>query len=61
MSVIYVLLPVAILLAAVGVYFFFWAVRSGQMDDLETPSVRMLHDDGDGEAPEGRPAKRGKG
>jgi cbb3-type cytochrome oxidase maturation protein len=45
MSVIYVLLPVAILFAAGALYLFVRAVRSGQYDDLDTPAVRMLHDD----------------
>ena len=47
MSVIYILLPVASLLAAGGVAAFIWAVRRGQFDDLDTPAVRMLHDDED--------------
>jgi cbb3-type cytochrome oxidase maturation protein len=45
MSVVYVLLPAAIVLAAAGVAAFIWAVRGGQFDDLETPAVRILHDD----------------
>ncbi len=45
MSVIYVLLPVASLLAIVFLIAFIWAVRRGQFDDLTTPAVRMLHDD----------------
>ena len=47
MSVIYVLLPVAVLLAIAAVAAFVWAVRRGQFDDLDTPAVRMLHDDED--------------
>ena len=47
MSVIYILLPLASLLAAGGVAAFIWAVRRGQFDDLDTPAVRMLHDDED--------------
>ncbi len=47
MSVVYILLPVASLLAAAGVAAFIWAVRRGQFDDLETPAVRILHDDED--------------
>ena len=47
MSVIYVLLPVAVLLAAAGVAAFIWAVRRGQFDDLDTPAIRILHDDDD--------------
>jgi cbb3-type cytochrome oxidase maturation protein len=42
---IFVLLPVALLIAAVAVGFFIWAAKSGQFDDLETPPVRMLFDD----------------
>jgi cbb3-type cytochrome oxidase maturation protein len=45
MSVMFVLLPVALLFAAVAVGVFVWAARAGQFDDLETPSIRILHDD----------------
>jgi len=47
MSVVYIALPVALLLALAGVIAFIWAVRSGQLDDLETPSQRILGDDDD--------------
>ena len=52
MSVIYIVLPLAVVLAAVGLGAFIWSARRGQFDDLETPAVRMLHDDDD--APRGR-------
>jgi cbb3-type cytochrome oxidase maturation protein len=42
---IFVLLPLALLIAAVAVGFFIWAARSGQFDDLDTPAVRILFDD----------------
>ena len=45
MSVIYIVLPLAIVVVTVAVLAFIWSARSGQMDDLETPAVRMLHDD----------------
>lgn len=45
MSILYVAVPIALLLVAVAVAAFVWAVRSGQMDDLETPALRALHDD----------------
>ena len=48
MSVIYVLLPIATLLAAAGVAAFIWAVRRGQFDDLDTPAVRILHEEDEG-------------
>jgi cbb3-type cytochrome oxidase maturation protein len=49
MSVIYILLPLALIIAAFAVFAFIWATRDGQMDDLDTPSVRMLFDDDDPE------------
>jgi cbb3-type cytochrome oxidase maturation protein len=45
MAVIYLVLPLAILLAAAGVFAFIWSVRRGQYDDLATPAVRILFDD----------------
>jgi len=47
MSVIYILLPVAALLATAAIAAFIWAVRGGQLDDLDTPAVRILHDEDD--------------
>jgi cbb3-type cytochrome oxidase maturation protein len=45
MSVIYIVLPMALLFAGVAVWGFVWAVRQGQLDDLETPAARILLDD----------------
>ena len=45
MAVMFVLLPVALLFAAGALAVFLWAVRSGQLDDLDTPPLRMLVDD----------------
>lgn len=45
MEVLYVLVPLALLLAASGVLAFRWAVRDGQYDDLDTPPVRVLFDE----------------
>lgn len=47
MSVVYIVLPLALLLAAVAVIVFVRSVGSGQFDDLDTPAVRLLHDDED--------------
>ena len=43
----YIVLPLALLFAAIAVGAFIWAVRGGQLDDLETPAARMLLDDDD--------------
>lgn len=45
MSVLYVMLPLALVLAGGAVLAFIRAARAGQYDDLETPAVRMLDDD----------------
>jgi cbb3-type cytochrome oxidase maturation protein len=45
MSILYVLLPLALLCGAGAVLAFVWAVDNGQLDDLETPPLRMLGDD----------------
>ncbi len=47
MTVLYVLVPLALLLGGGGLAAFIWAARRGQFDDLETPAVRILHDDDD--------------
>lgn len=45
MDVIYGLLPGMLLLGLIGVGVFFWAVRSGQYDDMEGAANRILLDD----------------
>ena len=45
MSVIYVLLAISITVAIVFFVAFILSVKSGQYDDVYTPSVRMLFDD----------------
>ena len=45
MEIIFVLLPLSLLLALGGVGLYLWAVRSGQLDDLDTPALRVLFDD----------------
>jgi cbb3-type cytochrome oxidase maturation protein len=45
MSVIYFLLPCALLLGGFFLGGFLWVVFQGQYDELETPAHRMLLDD----------------
>lgn len=45
METVFVLLPLALLIAAIAVGLFIWAAKTGQFDDLETPAVRILFDD----------------
>lgn len=45
MPALYVMIPAALLIVAIAVYIFFWAVDSGQYDDLEGPAHSILFDD----------------
>ncbi|KXS33926.1 MULTISPECIES: cbb3-type cytochrome oxidase assembly protein CcoS [Idiomarina] len=47
MSVIYALIPVAILFVILAVVIFFWAVRSNQFEDIERQGMTILMDDDD--------------
>ena len=45
MSLVSVLIPVTLLLVGCGVWAFFWAVRTGQFDDLDIPAWEILVED----------------
>jgi len=45
MSVLFIAVPAALAFVTCAVAAFTWASRSGQLDDLETPPLRVLHDD----------------
>ncbi len=57
MEVLYYLIPLSLILVALAVGVFFWAVKSGQYDDLEGPAHRILFDD---EPSATRPTKAGE-
>jgi cbb3-type cytochrome oxidase maturation protein len=42
---LFVLVPLSLMLLAVAIWAFFWAVRNDQFDDMETPPVRILLDE----------------
>ena len=45
MSMLYVLIPLALMLLAVAVWALIWAIRSGQFDDLESHGWSVVLDD----------------
>jgi cbb3-type cytochrome oxidase maturation protein len=53
MEIVYLLVILAVVLAGVIVWAFFWSVKSGQFDDLEGPGHRILMDRDD-QPPESR-------
>jgi cbb3-type cytochrome oxidase maturation protein len=44
-SVLYIALPIALLLGAVGMFACIRCIAAGQYEDLESPPVRILIDD----------------
>lgn len=51
MNILYLLIPLGLVLVSVMVFAFFWAVKRGQFDDLDTPAVQILLDDDERPAP----------
>lgn len=54
MSVLYIAMPIAFVLAGLALWAFVRCARTGQYDDLDTPPLRMLADD---DAPSWRAGK----
>lgn len=44
MSILFVLIPLSLVLVAFAGWGFFWAVNTGQFDDLESPGWDALRD-----------------
>lgn len=45
MEVLFIVLPLALVLAGVAAGAFFYCAHKGQFDDLETPAYRAIFDD----------------
>jgi len=45
MSMLYVLIPLAVVLLAIAVIALLWAIKNGQFDDLETHGWSVVLDD----------------
>ena len=45
MSILYVLIPLAVMLLGVAVWALLWAIKNGQFDDLETHGWSVVLDD----------------
>jgi len=44
-KIVFILVPLMLILVALGLVLFSWAVRNGQYDDLDGPAHRILYDD----------------
>lgn len=47
MESLYLLIPLSLIFIGLAVAVFFWAVKSGQYDDLEREGENILFDDDD--------------
>ena len=45
MSIIYVLIPLAVIIVGIAILVFFWAVKSNQFEDLDRQGYSILFDD----------------
>ncbi len=45
MNIIFLLIPISLGLLGLIIWAFFWAIKSGQFDDLEGPAHEILMDD----------------
>jgi cbb3-type cytochrome oxidase maturation protein len=57
-SVLYIVLPAALVVVGVAVAAYVWAAKRGQFDDLTTPAMRMLNDDEPKPRADERPPRR---
>jgi len=45
MSIIYILIPIAMVLVTIAIMVFFWAVKSNQYEDLDREGINILFDE----------------
>ena len=45
MTILLILVPISLALLALAIWALLWAVKSGQYDDLDSPSIDMLRED----------------
>jgi cbb3-type cytochrome oxidase maturation protein len=46
-DILYLLIPLSLVLAVLVMLALWWAIHSGQFEDLEGPATRILMDDED--------------
>jgi cbb3-type cytochrome oxidase maturation protein len=44
-EILFLMVPLGMVLVGLGIWAFFWAVGSGQFDDLDSPGWTVLGDD----------------
>lgn len=60
MPALYIMIPIALVIVALAIWLFFWAVDSGQYDDMDGPAHSILFDDEDPQHQAGVQEARGQ-
>jgi len=60
-TVLYLLIPIAMVFMLIAIGLFVWSVKSGQFDDMEGPAYRILMDDDDPRIPRSSAETLGEG
>jgi cbb3-type cytochrome oxidase maturation protein len=60
MDVLYLLIPLSVVFVFLIGAVFWWALRSGQFDDLEGPALKIILDDDSPKAPVAPAAPHGR-
>ena len=45
MSILYLLLPIALVFLTLAVIIFFWAIKNGQYDDMQSQAMKVVIED----------------
>jgi len=54
-EILFVLLPISLILIAIAIWFFIWAVNSDQFEDLDRQGYEILFDQDESETDEEEP------
>jgi len=57
MDILFLLIPIAIGFLIIALAVFFWAIRDGQYDDMESQGLKVIIDDKQQTQAEKRPAQ----
>ena len=45
MDILFLLIPIALVFLVIAIMIFFWAIRDGQYDDMESQGLKVIIDD----------------
>ena len=45
MDILFLLIPIALIFLVIAIAIFFWAIRDGQYDDMESQGLKIVMDD----------------